>query len=90
MYCQYFSDADSFVRGSVQKLRIHVHNIEGEFDVILYCGTQANSADPDQTLHLAPNQGLHCLLKECSIKNVIESEQYHPTTLKMEIDWSNW
>ena len=33
------------------------------------CRTKANSADPDQTPHnVVSDQGLHCLLTECSIK----------------------
>ena len=34
-----------------------------------FCGTLADSADPDQIPHNAVcNQDLHCLLTECSIK----------------------
>ena len=40
---------------------------------------------PDAALH-TPNtafdQGLHYLLTECS-----KTEKYHPTTLKIEMDW---
>ena len=36
---------------------------------VLFCGTKANRADPDQTpLNAASDKGLHCLLTECSIK----------------------
>ena len=34
-----------------------------------YYGPYANTGDPDQTPHFAlSDQGLHCLLKECSVK----------------------
>ena len=35
-----------------------------------------------------PVLGLHCLLTDCSIK--IWIKKYHPTTLKMKMDWSKW
>ena len=48
-----------------------------------FCGTKANSSDPDQTPHnAASDQGLHW-------ENLNKIENYHPTTLKMEMDWSN-
>ena len=34
--------------------------------IAVFCGTKAKSADPDQ--NAASDQGLHCLLAECSIK----------------------
>ena len=49
----------------------------------------ANGADPDRTPHnAASDQAPHCLLTKCTFKNGIET--YHPTTLKFEIDSSNW
>ena len=34
-----------------------------------FCETKANCADPDQTpQYAAPDQGLYCLLTECSIR----------------------
>ena len=36
---------------------------------ILFCGTCVNNADPDQTPHnAASDQGIHGLLKKCSIE----------------------
>ena len=57
--------------------------------MVLFCGTYANSANPDQTPHnVASDQGLHCLLTEniteiwikmknsicCFVKERIQSE----------------
>ena len=47
----------------------------------LFCGTKADSADPDQIPQnlLASDHGLFCLLTECSI-----NKNYHSTSLKLE------
>ena len=53
---------------------------------------KGNSAEPDQTPHnAASDQVLHFLLTECSFKIWIKiKKKKHPTTLKTEMDWSNW
>ena len=43
----------------------------------------------DQTpQNAASDQGLNCLLTECSM-NFEQNVKYLPTTLKIEMDWSN-
>ena len=51
-----------------------------------------NSPDLDQIPQNEPSdQGLKCLLTEYSIcYNLNKIEQYHPTTLKLEMNLSNW
>ena len=42
-------------------------------NLAFFCGTCANSVDPDQTpQNVASDQGLHCLLTECSVKILIK------------------
>ena len=42
-----------------------------------FCGTWANSGDPDQTpQYAASGQGLHWMLTECSIQILIKKEKY--------------
>ena len=48
-----------------------------------FCGKKANSADPDQTPHNATSdQGLHCLLIDCSIKIGININNTNQQPLK--------
>ena len=48
--------------------------------------TQANSADPYQTLdNEVSDQDRNCLLTKCSIKIWEKNEKYHPAPLKLEI-----
>ena len=57
-----------------------------------FCGTKVNSADPSQMLQrAASDQGLHCLLKECSTCNkiLIKIKNITQQPLKIETDWSN-
>ena len=38
--------------------------------IVLFVGIQTNNSDTDQTLqNVSSNQGVHCLLADCSIKN---------------------
>ena len=38
--------------------------------------------------NVASDQGLHCLLTECSIKNLNRNEKHHPTSLETEMECS--
>ena len=50
---------------------------------------KAKQCRPRSDQNAESDQGLHCLLTECSIKVLIKNDKYHLTTLKTEINWSN-
>ena len=65
----------------LQIMKQVMHSFNPYKPSILFVG-YANSADPDQTPQsAASDQGLHCLLTECSIKIRIKNEKYNLTTL---------
>ena len=52
---------------------------------LAFCGAQSNSADLNQTPHnAASDQGLYCLLSECSFDNWIKIENTTQQPLKMK------
>ena len=49
---------------------------------VLFVGHRQTTADPDQTQQNgASDQGLHCLLTECSIKNLVKMKEVPPNKL---------
>ena len=53
---------------------------------IIFCGTWANSAEPDQTpQNMGYDQVFHCLLTGVSIKNEMEMKNI-PVTPKIECE----
>ena len=82
-------------RGSY-KADIRTFNKITNISLVSFCATYTNSADQDQAPQsAASDQGLHRMFTGLQAyrmfyQNLNKNEKHHPTTLKTEMDWSNF